>query len=201
MKKHEMVKKGISILLSVDTPVSEIMDLYGDHIAECSECSEALEKGIVDYKIIDEADETLLRNARLQLREKLYNIKFRKEQTSKTVSYKEKKSMPKEEKEEVGTDVFFSDYMGAEMKDLKWHKIGLGFIITGFFLAILSIVTLFGILFDEFYDFECLLPIFLVSALLIIAGNGLINYYRARVAEKNMDSYLEKELDTILGSK
>ena len=81
MNDHEMVKKGISILLSIETPVSEIMELYEDHIKACKECSALLEQGKVDFKMIDEPDETLLRNARLQLREKLYGIKFKAEKT------------------------------------------------------------------------------------------------------------------------
>lgn len=79
MNKCDLTKKGISILLSVETPRSEIMSLYADHLKECENCLNFLEKGVADYKIIDEPDEKLIGEARLKLRENLYKFKLKKQ--------------------------------------------------------------------------------------------------------------------------
>ena len=79
MNKCELTKKGISILLSVETPKSEIMTLYDDHLKICEECLDFLDKGTADYKIIDEPDEKLVKEARLLLREKLYRLKLKRQ--------------------------------------------------------------------------------------------------------------------------
>jgi len=81
MNKCNLIKKGISVLLSVDTPKSEIMKIYAGHLKECDDCLDYLSKGVPDFKIVEDPDEDLLHKARMELREELYKLKYKEKES------------------------------------------------------------------------------------------------------------------------
>ena len=63
---------------------------------------------------------------------------------------------------------------------MKWNKIGLGFVIAGFFSSLIGIITLvFFYRIDlELWGFFSLF----FGVILILAGNGFINYTRSNLS-------------------
>ena len=75
-----------------------------------------------------------------------------------------------------------------------WHKVGLGLVIFGLGLAIFGILAVGDIIDIDSEHSEWEFISLISGFAILIAGNGLINFYRAHVVDKKLISSIEESL-------